>query len=349
MRGALPVPIPQRCAMTCLVISAAEVRELLPMLKCVDLVADALMTLGRGGAINPLRHGIRLPNDLGVLGLMPGQMNEPDTFGLKVISVFPGNHGTAYDSHQGAVMLFETEHGSPVAILDASEITAIRTAAASGVATRLLAREDATTLGVIGSGVQAKTHIEAMAAVRPLRHVRVYSRNVARRERLCERSGTELGILVEAVASAEHAADGADIICTTTSSKDPVLMGDWIQDGCHVNAVGSSVRTARELDTAAVLKARLFVDRVESTVNEAGDFLVPKQEGALDESHIVGEIGDILLGKLRGRESADEITLFKSLGLAVEDLAAAHFVYKQAVAGGVGISVELGGPTLETA
>lgn len=126
-------------------------------------------------------------------------------------------------------------------------------------------------------------------------------------------------------------------------------MGDWIQDGCHVNAVGSSVRYARELDTAAVLKARLFVDRMESTVNEAGDFLFPKQEGALDESHIVGEIGDILLGKLEGRKSANEITLFKSLGLAVEDLAAAHFVYNQAVASGVGIPVELGGPSLETA
>ncbi len=334
--------------MTCLVISAAEVRQLLPMQQCVDLMADALMTLGRDEAINPLRHGIRLPGGLGILGLMPGQMNEPDTFGLKVVSVFPGNHGTAYDSHQGVVMLFETVHGSPVAIVDASEITAIRTAAASGVATRLLAREDASTLGVIGSGVQAKTHIEAMAAVRALRQVKVYSRNPARRERLSERAGTELGIPVTAVESAQLAVEGADIICTTTSSKDPVLLGDWIQDGCHVNAVGSSVRYTRELDTAAVLNARLFVDRMESTVNEAGDFLFPKQEGALDESHIVGEIGDILLGKLEGRTSADEITLFKSLGLAVEDLAAAHFVYNQAVAGSVGIRVELGGPTLET-
>ena len=334
--------------MSCLVISAAEVRQLLPMQQCVELMADALTTLARDEAINPLRHGIKLPGDMGILGLMPGQMNEPDTFGLKVISVFPGNHGTAYDSHQGAVMLFETEHGSPVAIVDAGEITAIRTAAVSGVATRLLARDDAQTLGIIGSGVQAKTHIEAMATVRPLRHIKVYSRNPARRASLAERAGTELSIPVEAVESAQRAVDGVDIICTTTSSKDPVLMGDWIQDGCHVNAVGSSARNARELDTAAVLNARLFVDRMESAVNEAGDFLFPKQEGALDESHIVGEIGDILLGKLAGRESADQITLFKSLGLAVEDLAAAHFVYKRAVAGDVGISVELGGPTLET-
>ncbi|MFQ5704224.1 MAG: ornithine cyclodeaminase family protein [Gemmatimonadales bacterium] len=334
--------------MTCLVISAAEVRQLLPMDRCIDLVAEALKTLGRGEAINPLRHGIRLPNDLGILGLMPGQMNEPDTFGLKVVSVFPGNHGTPYDSHQGAVMLFETAHGCPIAIVDASEITAIRTAAASGVATRLLAREDATTLAILGSGVQAKTHIEAIAAVRNIGQVRIYSRNPARREHLAKSASGELGITVQAVESAQSAVEGVDIICTTTSSKEPVLQGDWIADGCHVNAVGSSVRFTRELDTAAVLKARLFVDRVESTVNEAGDFLFPQQEGALDESHIVGEIGDILLGKLKGRETPDEITLFKSLGLAVEDLASTHYVYQQAIQHGLGIPVELGGATLDT-
>ncbi len=306
------------------------------------------MTLARDKAINPLRQGIRLPENMGILGLMPGYMSEPQTFGLKVVSVFPGNHGTAYDSHQGAVMLFETEHGSPVAILDASEITAIRTAAASGAATRLLAREDAATLAIVGSGVQARTHLEAMVAVRPIRQAKIYSRNAARRERRAQESADALGIAVDAVDSARQAVQDADIICTTTSSKDPVVMGDWLADGCHVNAVGSSVRHTRELDTSAVLKSRLFVDRVESTVNEAGDFLFPKAEGVLDEGHIVGEIGDILLGKLSGRESPNEITLFKSLGLAVEDLAAAHFVYNRAAETGAGVSVELGGPTLAT-
>ncbi len=318
------------------------------MRTCIDLMDEALMTLARDKAINPLRQGIRLPDNLGILGLMPGYMSEPQTFGLKVVSVFPGNHGTAYDSHQGAVMLFETEHGSPVAILDASEITAIRTAAASGAATRILARDDAAILAIIGSGVQARTHLEAMVAVRPIRQAKVYSRSAARREHLAEEAADALGIAVDAVDSARHAVLDADIVCTTTSSNDPVVMGDWLAAGCHVNAVGSSVRHTRELDTSAVLKSRLFVDRVESTVTEAGDFLFPKNEGVLDESHIVGEIGDILLGKLSGRESPNEITLFKSLGLAVEDLAAAHFVYNRAAETGAGVSVELGGPTLAT-
>ncbi len=330
--------------MTCLFISASEVRRLLPMQSCIDLMADALVTLARGDAINPLRHAIRLPHGTGILGLMPGHMSEPHTFGLKVVSVFPGNEGTEYDSHQGAVLLFETEHGSPVAVVDASSITAIRTAATSGVATRLLAREDAATLAILGSGVQARVHLDAMVAVRPIREARVYSRNAARREDCAREASAALGIPVTAVGSARLAVEGADIICTTTSSKDPVLMGDWLEPGCHVNAVGSSVRHARELDTAAVLKSRLFVDRVESTVNEAGDFLFPKEEGALDESHIVGEIGDVLLGKLAGRQSRDAITLFKSLGLAVEDLAAAHFVYSRAVETGSGVPFDFGGP-----
>ena len=331
--------------MTCLVISASDVRRLLPMQTCIDLMADALMTLAGGEAINPLRQGIRLPHDLGILGLMPGYMSDPHTFGLKVVSVFPGNHGTEYDSHQGAVVLFETEHGSPVAIVDASAITAIRTAATTAVATRLLAREDAAQLAILGSGVQARTHLDAMVAVRPVRQARVYSPNAKHRENCARQASAALGIPVEAVESARLAVEDADIICTTTSSKDPVLMGDWLAPGCHVNAVGSSVRHARELDTAAVLKSRLFVDRLESTVNEAGDFLFPLEDGALDETHIVGEIGDILLGKLGGRQSTDEITLFKSLGLAVEDLAAAHFVYNRALEVGGGVPVELGGRT----
>lgn len=324
-------------------ISAEEVHALLPMQVCIDLMAGALETLARGDGMNPLRSGMRLPHDRGILGVMPGQMDTPDTFGLKVVSVFPGNHGTAYDSHQGIVVLFETVHGTPVAIVDASAITAIRTAAASGVATRLLARENATALGVLGSGVQARSHLEAMACVRPIAQARVFARDRHRRERCARDAASALGIAVEPVESARAAVDGADIICTTTSSKEPVLMGDWLTPGCHINAVGSSVRWTRELDTAAVLASRLFVDRTESTVNEAGDFLFPQQEGALDESHIVGEIGDILAGTIAGRGSENEITLFKSLGLAVEDLAAAHYVYERAAETGTGTSVELGG------
>jgi ornithine cyclodeaminase len=335
--------------MPALVLSQSEVRKLLPMKTCIGLMEQALATLSAGDAVNPLRQGIRLPDGLGILGMMPGYMPTPRALGLKAVAVFPGNHGTEYDSHQGVVLLFDVENGSPMAILDASEVTAIRTAAATGVATKLLAREDAHQLAILGSGVQAGTHLEAMCAVRNIESVRVYSPTPENRERFARNATKRLRLPVTATESAQEAVDQADIICTTTSAAEPILLGDWISPGCHINAVGSSIRSARELDTAAVVRSRLFVDRIESTLNEAGDFLFPKQEGALTDDHIVGEIGQILLGEVAGRETPDEITLFKSLGVAVEDLAAAHFVYHEAKRTGVGTTVDLGGIKRATA
>ena len=329
--------------MSTLILSQTDIRQLLPMAKCIDLMAEALKTLSRGDALNPLRNGIRLPNDLGILGMMPGFMSEPQVLGLKVVAVFPGNHGTKYDSHQGVVVLFDTQHGLPVAILDASEITAIRTAAATGVATQLLAREDAGDLAIVGSGVQARTHLEAMCIVRDITRVRVYSRHAENRERFAREQGARHGVEITATDSAQAAVENADIVCTTTSSSEPVVKGAWIATGCHINAVGSSVRYARELDTEAVVRSRMFVDRTESTINESGDFLIAKKEGAVDDDHIVGEIGDILLGTLDGRQTAEEITLFDSLGLAVEDLAASYYVYHRALENGSGTPVDIGG------
>jgi ornithine cyclodeaminase len=241
------------------------------------------------------------------------------------------------------VVLFDTTHGMPVAILDASEITAIRTAAATGVATGLLAREDASDLAIIGSGVQAHTHLEAMCVVRDITRVRVYSPNAERREHFAEEQAVRHDVEIIATESAQAAVENADIVCTTTSSTEPVVHGAWIATGCHINAVGSSVRYARELDTEAVVRSRLFVDRTESTVNESGDFIIAKKEGAIDDDHIVGEIGDILLGTLDGRQTNEEITLFDSLGLAVEDLAASYYVYHRALAEGSGTEVDIGG------
>ena len=335
--------------MPALVLSQAEVRKLLPMDTCIGLMEEALMTLSRGDAVNPLRQGIRLPAKLGILGMMPGYMTQPHALGLKAVAVFPGNHGTEYDSHQGIVLLFDVDNGTPIAILDASEVTAIRTAGATGAATKLLAREDAHDLAILGTGVQAGTHVEAMCAVRDIDRVRVFSRNAERRERFARDAAKRFSVAVSAVDSAQAAVEDADIICTTTSAAEPILHGDWIASGCHINAVGSSIRTTRELDTAAVVRSRLYVDRVESTINEAGDFLFPKQEGAVNDDHIVGEIGAILLGEIEGRKTAEEVTLFKSLGVAVEDLAAAHFVYHEAKREGLGTWVDLGGVTSATA
>lgn len=329
--------------MRILVVNQDEVARLLPMSACMDAMAEVLLTLGRGEALLPLRTTMMLPGGIGAFAVMPAYLTTPPAIGLKAITVFPGNEGTSYDSHQGAVLLFETQHGSLLAIMDASSITGIRTAAVSGVATRALAREDAGDLAILGSGVQAMTHLEAMMLARRLRRVRVWSRsadNVARFGREAQR---RFGLAVEAAADARAAVDGADIVCTTTSSRTPVVEGAWLAPGAHVNAVGSSVRAARELDAAAMKCGALFVDRRESTINEAGDFLMAKSEGAIGDDHILAELGEVLLGRHPGRTSAEQVTIFKSLGLAVEDVASAHLIHAAALRSGAGTWVELGG------
>jgi alanine dehydrogenase len=328
--------------MEVLIVNQQQVHELLPMGECIGVMEQALRALASGDAILPLRPIMRLP-DGGLLGLMPGYLGDIRAAGVKVISVSPNNEGTEYDSHQGAVLLFDTEHGCLRAIVDATSITAIRTAAVSALATKLLARPDAGDLAILGSGTQARSHLEAMLLVREIRRVRVWSRTPAHARAFAEQASRQHGIEVEAAAGVQEAVRGADLICTVTSAREPVLFGEWISPGTHVNAVGTSLPTARELDTAAVVKARLFVDRLESALNEAGEFLFPKREGAIGDEHIVGEIGDILLGKVSGRRSPDEITLFKSLGLAIEDLAAAYYIYNKGMREGEGVRVEIGG------
>ena len=329
--------------MTTLMISQQDVKALLPMGECMDVMAQTLKALASGEAILPLRNIMWLPERVGALGSMPAYLSGINVMGLKVISVFPGNHGTEFDSHIGAVLLYETTHGQLVAIVDATEITAIRTAAVSGVATRALARENAGDLTIMGTGTQAATHLAAMLDARDLRRVRVWSRNPEHARAFAERESQRHAIEIEPLDDARLAVAGADLICTTTSSHTPVLEGAWLAPGVHINAVGSSTPIARELDTAAVAAAALFVDRKESTLNESGDFLLAKADGAIGDEHIRGELGDVLLGTLAGRGSDDEITLFKSLGLAVEDVAAAHHVYLKAQERSVGVPVELGG------
>jgi ornithine cyclodeaminase len=326
-----------------LIVNQSEVAQLLPMRECIEAMTEALGATARGEVVLPLRQVTILPDNLGALACMPAFAGSLGGIGVKVITVFPGNHDTPFNSHQGAVLYFDAEHGSLRAIVDASEVTAIRTAAVSAVATRALAREDAGDLAILGSGVQARTHLEAMLLVRPIRRVRIWSPTTEHRDAFAERESRRLGVAIEPAASAQSAVAQAHIICTVTGARQPVLKGKWIAPGAHVNAVGSSLRTSRELDTDAVVRARLFVDRRESALNEAGDFLIPKAEGAIGDDHILGELGDLLLGKVPGRASSEDITVFKSLGLAVEDLAAVRRIDQRARERGLGTWVELGG------
>jgi ornithine cyclodeaminase len=316
--------------------------------ECIEAMADAFRALAIGDARLPLRQVITIPGSPNLLALMPGQLGlnsreHQSAIGAKVITVFPGNDTTPLDSHLGVVLLFEAEMGRLLAIIDATSVTAIRTAAVSAVATKLLSKPDAGDLAILGAGVQAMTHLEAMRAVRTVRRVRVWSRTAQRRVRFAERAQQRFGVAVDIMLSPEACVRGADLICTVTASREPVLRGNWIAEGAHVNAVGASLPTARELDTAAVTRSRLFVDRRESALAEAGDILIPMSEGAFNADHIRGDLGAVLMGAVPGRESARDVTLFKSLGLAIEDLAAARHIYEKGVALGTGVWVSLGG------
>lgn len=344
-------PDPQPCslAVRTLLVSHREVTGLLPMPECIDVMADAFLALARGDAQLPLRQVVRLSGSPNLLALMPGQIGANDrtrhrpALGAKVITVFPGNDATPYDSHMGVVLLFDDDLGRLLAIMDASTITAVRTAAVSALATRLLARADAGDLAILGAGVQAMTHLEAMLCARTLRRVRVWNRSADRAQRFASRAMARHGVQVEVTESARAAVAGADLICTVTASREPVLQGAWIAEGAHINAVGAALPTARELDTEAVRRSRLFVDRRESALAEAGDFLIPRAEGVIDDGHVRGDLGELLTGAVAGREHALDVTLFKSLGLAIADVAAARHIYEKGVAMGTGIWVSLGG------
>jgi len=318
--------------MKILILDSKQIREMLPMRDCIELMADALSSLARGEVFQPLRTIIRPPEAIGLLGLMPAyRTGEHGAFGMKAICVFPGNPAIGKDAHQGAVMLFSRETGELIALMNASEITAIRTAAVSAVATRVLAREDAHQLGIIGAGVQARTHLAALDAVREITRARVACRNIEHARELVREVQPSFSFPVDAVESNEEAVRGADLIVTATSSQEPVINHEWISPGAHVNAIGTHSPNSREIDSATMAAARIFVDRRESAMNESGDYLLAAREGLINADSLVAEIGELLIGTKLGRTSADEITLFKSLGLAIEDVACAEYLYQKAL------------------
>jgi ornithine cyclodeaminase len=319
--------------MNLLVLNHSEVEDLLPMDACITVMEKALAALARGLLYQPLRKAIVPPGASGLLGLMPAYRpghGQPAAFGLKAVGIFPDNVARGIDSHQGAVLLFSGETGELMALMNGAAVTAIRTAAVSAVATRLLAREQAGDLALIGSGVQARTHLEAMACVRPIRRARVASRRLESARRFASEMAGRYPFPIEAVAGAEQAVRDADLIVTVTSSAEPVVERSWIAPGAHLNVVGSSTPRAREVGSATMAAASLFVDLRESTLNESGEYLSAVREGVIGPDSIRGEIGEVLIGTAAGRTSPEEITLFKSLGLAIEDLAVAEYLHGEA-------------------
>ena len=316
------------------VINPEQVIELLPMGECIEVVDAAMRCSADRDALMPLRAKMALPAE-GLLGWMPGYMADPEVFGMKLVGVFPGNFALGMHSHHGVVALFETKHGRPFAIVDASEITAIRTAAASALATRLLARDDVTTLAIMGYGAQGRQHLESMLCVRKFDDVRVWGRHLSKASAFADEHGAKFGVAARAVESAREAVEGADVICTVTASPEPILFGDWLEPGQHINAVGTSFPGIRELDGPAVARSRLFVDLRAGALAQAGEFQMARDEGLIDDDHILGEVS---LGRVEGRTGPDDITLYKSLGLVVQDLASAYHVFRKAEEQDVGVT-----------
>ncbi len=321
------------------ILDQLVLREALPFADLIAAQAEAFAALGRGLALNPLRQVLWRPDRQGLMGVMPAFAPDPASFAIKAVSVFPGAHAAGLESHQGAVLLFEAEHGQLIGIFEGSELTARRTAAVSALATRLLAREDAGDLALLGAGVLAWNHLLSLGEVRRLRRVRIWNRSPERALALAALARAELLLDADAVASAEEAVRGADLICTLTGSAEPILDGAWLAPGAHVNAVGASSPRYRELATSAVLRCSFFGDSRESVFNESGDFLIPFTEGAIDQDFFRGELGQVLIGAIPGRTAAEEITLFKSLGLAIEDLAAARLAFAVAAAKDLGTTL----------
>jgi ornithine cyclodeaminase/alanine dehydrogenase-like protein (mu-crystallin family) len=326
---------------TPLILGDAEVRRLLPFRECIEAMDTVLRQLAAGTTVQPLRTTVALPGGTGLLGSMPAYVAEPSTLGIKVITVFPGNRESGRPTHRGVGLLFDPTDGAALALLDATSLTEIRTACVSAVATRALAPTGARVLTILGSGAQAEAHALAIPCVRPIREIRLWGRRPEKARALADRLAHAQTLPVEVLPDAEAAVRTAEIICTTTGSRDPVLRGDWLAPGTHVNAVGAVGPGLRELDAPAVARSRLFVDQRAAALAEADDLRVPLAEGSIGPEHVRGDLGDVLRGTVPGRLSDRDITLFKSVGLAVEDLAAARLVYDRATATGVGVRVDL--------
>ncbi len=318
------------------------INQVLPMADCIPVMEAALAELARGEAEVPVRLVLDAGPGVGAVALMPAELRTSRALGYKVVTVFPGARDRGEPAHQAVVALLDPDTGRILAFLDGTSITAIRTAAVSAVATRHLAREDARILVVMGSGVQAERHLDSIPLVRDLSEIRVWARRPSEAERIAATHASQAPV-VRAITDPRKALAGADIVVTATTSVEPILERGWVPAGCHINAVGSCIPTAREIDARTIADARIFVDDRQAALKESGDLLLAIADGAITAEDIAGEIGEVIVGRLPGRTSDKEITLFESLGLGVEDVAAAQFAYRQAVARQLGVPLRLSG------
>ena len=324
-----------------LIIGAETVRRLLPMPACIEAMDRAMRACSSGQVAAPDRIIAPLADGDSWFILMPGELRTAPVYGGKIVSLHPANPGHRRPAVQGFVVLFDSATGTPTALVDGAEITRIRTAAASALATRELARPDAVTHGIFGAGVQAASHLEAIACVRPIERVLVWARDAGKARAFVHRHAASAGLPVEAVEDPAAAA-ACDVVSAVTNASEPVLRGAWLRPGAHLNLVGAHEAEHREADSDVVAGAAVYVDSRRGALREAGDLLIPIAEGRITEAHLRGELGDLLEGRIPGRESAKQVTLYKSLGLIAQDLYAAELVFRRAAAEGAGQPVDLG-------
>ncbi|MBA3999418.1 ornithine cyclodeaminase family protein [Brevundimonas sp.] len=320
-----------------LLLDQEFVRGHLTVEACIPLVRDAMIALSAGQTLQPLRSVLHLAEGR-AFGVMPGAM--AGVFGAKLVSVYPENFAQGRPSHQGVITLFDPADGAPAALVHAGEVTRIRTACASAAATDVLARPDATRLAVLGYGEQARAHVAAMAAVRSLSEVRVWGRLPERARAFAADLQKEHAISIEAVGDVREAVRDADIICTVTAAFEPILLSDWVSDGTHINAVGSSYAGPVEIAPDLVARSRFIADYAPGVLAQGAEFLAAKQAGLIDDNHVVGEIGQVFAATLKGRTRPDEVTLYKSLGHVVQDLACAAWLAALARKRGGGVEID---------
>jgi ornithine cyclodeaminase/alanine dehydrogenase-like protein (mu-crystallin family) len=309
-------------------IDREEIARRLTYEKCIPIVREAMIAFSCGKTKQTLRSIISLSEGR-LFGVMPGAMGANEVFGAKLISVFHENFARGVQSHQGLVILFDPESGAPVCVVDAGELTAIRTATASAVATGALARKDARRLALLGYGEQAETHARAIGKVRELESIVVWGRSADRAKDFAGRMEMELHLSVSVAETVREAVAEADIICTVTSASEPILKSKWVQAGTHLNLVGSSHAGPAEVDNDLVVRSRFMADSREGVLQQGGEFLRAKAAGLIEDSHIVAEIGQVLAGEIEGRRTEDEITVYKSLGHVVQDLATAWALFQE--------------------
>lgn len=325
-----------------LIITESMVEEYLTLPDCISAMRDVMVAVSSGETTLPIRTYMPIPNVPGKMALMPGTIEDPGPcYGIKLVCKYERPADSPYGTHVGMVLVFDSEKGLPLAMIEGASLTAIRTSAASAMATDLLAKPETKTLAILGYGEQALRHVRSMLAVRDPKEIRVWGRDLSKANAFCERMSAETGREISAFETVKACVDGADLICTTTASKTPILEGKWLAPGCHVNLVGAAIPTSSETDTELVTKSKFFVDYTPAAMAAAGELLNAIKEGAATEDHIAGEIGEVAAGKVAGRQSDEDITVYKSLGVSAQDLAAGHKLYEIARQKGIGIEVNM--------